>query len=239
MLGLACPGPNDQTLVLVHRVPACAWTEQGLGGPACVIMSKHCSPRHCQGSDLHFLLCLAARETGRYLHLPPVRAHGREAHCLHPGSQEPEEDGCGGPLRWVLLRGSLSPPHWGLSASSVGEDSGAICLAELGKAPQCLLMPWRQPKVWLGGEGRQAWDVSLSLGKDTLNLVPLVQAGPGCCRTWVVKGLLCHLLLVLLLLDLGAGDLSRQHVLCSKCLPIPLLGLSSVSRGPQLSPDML
>lgn len=94
-------------------MPACAWTEQGLGGPACVIMSKHCSPRHCQGSDLHSLLCLAARETGRYLHLPPVRAHGREAHCLHPGSQEPEEDGCGGPLRWVLLRGSLSPPHWG------------------------------------------------------------------------------------------------------------------------------
>lgn len=151
MLGLACPRPSDQTLVLVHRVSACAWTEQGLEGPACVILSKHWCPRHWQGFDLPSLLCLAAREAGRYLHLPPVRAHGREAHSLHPGSQEPEEDGCWGPLRWVLLRSSLPLAFWGLSASFLGKDSGAICLAELGKTPSA--------SSCLGGGPKSGWGV--------------------------------------------------------------------------------
>lgn len=52
----------------------------------------------------------------------------------------------------------------------------------------------------------------------------------------MVKVLLCHLLLVLLL-DLEAGDLGQQYVLCLKRLPSPILGLSSVHRGPQLSPE--
>lgn len=175
MLGLACPGPGDQTLVLVPRVPACAWTEQGLGGPACGIVSNHWSPRHWGGFDLPSLLCLAAREAGRHLHLPAVRAHGWEAHCLHPGSQEPEEDGCWGPLRWVLLRGCLPLPCRGLSASSVGKDSGASCLAEPPGPPHAL----EAAPALAGGEGRWAWDASLTLGKDPSNLVPQDAAGPG------------------------------------------------------------
>lgn len=54
----------------------------------------------------------------------------------------------------------------------------------------------------------------------------------------MVTVLLCHLLLVLLL-DLEAGDLGQQYVLCLKHLPSPILGLNSVHRGPQLSPDVL
>lgn len=42
-----------------------------------------------------------AREAGGHLHLPALCAHGREAHGLHPGGQEPEEDGRGRPLRYV------------------------------------------------------------------------------------------------------------------------------------------
>lgn len=121
--------------LLVHRVPACAWTEQGLEGPACVIVSKHWCPRHWKGFDLPSLLCLAAREAGRYLHLPPVRAHSREAHSLHPGSQEPEEDGCWGPLRWVLLRSSLPLAFWGLSAPFWGRTLGPPVWQSLGKPP--------------------------------------------------------------------------------------------------------
>lgn len=93
------PAPSDQTLVLLHvcqLLPALK-VEQGLGGPACGTMSH--STMHWQGFDICSLLCLAAREARRYLHLPPVRAHGRETHCLHPGGQEPEEDGCWGSLR--------------------------------------------------------------------------------------------------------------------------------------------
>lgn len=42
-----------------------------------------------------------AREAGRHLHLPALCAHGWEAHCLHPGGQEPQEDGRGRPFRYV------------------------------------------------------------------------------------------------------------------------------------------
>lgn len=55
-----------------------------------------------------------AREAGRHLHLPALRAHGREAHCLHPGGQEPEEDGRRRPFRyvqgfWLPLGGTSEP----------------------------------------------------------------------------------------------------------------------------------
>lgn len=56
----------------------------------------------------------SAGEAGRHLHLPALRAHGREAHRLHPGGQEPQEDGRGRPFRCVQgcrlpLGGSSEP----------------------------------------------------------------------------------------------------------------------------------
>lgn len=129
---------------------------------------------HWQGFDLPSWLFLAAREAGRYLHLPPVRAHGWEAHCLHPGSQEPEEDGCWGPLRWVSLRNSLALPCWGHPLW--GRAVGSPLWQSLGKPPEPP-HAFEAAQGLPGGEGRQAQDMSLTFEKDTLNLVPLVQAG--------------------------------------------------------------
>lgn len=41
----------------------------------------------------------AAREAGRYLHLSALRAHCWETYHLHPGGQEPQEDGRGRTVR--------------------------------------------------------------------------------------------------------------------------------------------
>lgn len=48
---------------------------------------------------------------------------------------------------------------------------------------------------------------------------------------------LCHLLLVLLLLDLGPRT-SVNSIFYARSLPSSMPGLSSLLRGPQLSPDL-
>lgn len=122
---------------------------------------------------------------------------------------------------------AASPCHAGGSQHPLWERTlGPPVWQSLGKPP---VPPHAlEPQVWLGGEGRWPWDASPTLGKDTSNLV-LQNAGRS-SRTWVLKVLLHHLLLVLLFLELGTGDLSRQHVLCLMCCPSPILGLSSVPR---------
>lgn len=61
-----------------------------------------------------------AREAGRHLHLPALRAHSWETHCLYPGGQEPEEDGRRWPFRYMqnswLPLGGTSEPVTGLSS---------------------------------------------------------------------------------------------------------------------------
>lgn len=182
------PAPGDQISWCTgcQLVPA-SKDEQGLGGPACGIMYRRCGMRHWQGSDICSLLCLAAREARRYLHLPPLRAHGRETHCLHPGGQEPEEDGCWGSLRWVLARGhSPAAPVCVSQHPLLGKDTGAFSLAELEKAPSSVwdLPHWRQPKVWLGVRGDGDGMSPLTFRRDIFNLVCYCvrgqnAAGPG------------------------------------------------------------
>lgn len=58
------------------------------------------------------------------------------------------------------------PPPGLLGAFSIlfGEGLWGHLSGRAWENPQCFLMPWRRSKVRLGGEGRQAWDASLTLG---------------------------------------------------------------------------
>lgn len=95
-----------------------------------------------------------AGEAGGHLHVPALRAHGREAHRLHPGGQEPEEDGRGRPLGYA--RALLPAAGWQQRAGVCGAPA-----AHTGHRPRA---PPRTPACQEGspsgcgacGPGRQS-----------------------------------------------------------------------------------
>ncbi|XP_070298711.1 synaptotagmin-2-like isoform X2 [Salvelinus sp. IW2-2015] len=90
-----------------------------------------------------------AREAGRYLHLSALRAHCRETHHLHPGGQEPQEDGRGRTVR-SLCEDQLDAER---QASEEEEDHGEeehseSILTTSPSALRSLLSRCRKSKLW-------------------------------------------------------------------------------------------
>lgn len=69
------------------------------------------------------LVTRTAWETGRHLYLAALRSHSGQTHRLHPGGQEPEEDGCWWSVWWGDWRPRLSKQSFTRFRSSAHDVS--------------------------------------------------------------------------------------------------------------------